>query len=220
MEQKAQYCHLLILGAGGGIGKKCVELALAAGYQVTAVLRNPAKLQMVHEHLLIIKGDITEPASFSEFLENADAVVSAIGVSGGLWGDKLTALYSDAAANILSGLKKSKGKRAFFISASALDISPLIPFYVQWFARILQIILKHMYADLRLMERIVKESNMDWTIIRPPQLTDTPRTGNYRIAISSFLKNCRKISRADVADFIVENIANSKTFKATVEISY
>jgi putative NADH-flavin reductase len=77
-----------------------------------------------------------------------------------------------------------------------------------------------MYADLRLMENLVKASDVNWTIIRPPQLTDKPLTGRYRVAINTFLKNCLKISRADVAHFMISSIADETTYKATIEISY
>ncbi|HEY8930060.1 MAG TPA: NAD(P)-binding oxidoreductase [Mucilaginibacter sp.] len=80
--------------------------------------------------------------------------------------------------------------------------------------------MKHMYHDLRTMEATVKNSPLNWTIIRPPLLTDGPETGNYRIDVNAFLKNCLKISRADVAHFIIHNITNENTFKSMIEISY
>src|SRR5882757_3248072 len=99
-QQTGRQYHILILGAAGGIGRQCVDIALAKGHHVTAVLRNPAKLTIVHQHLRIVKGDITDPATFSKDLENVDAVISAIGVSGGLGSDKPTTLYSQGAANV------------------------------------------------------------------------------------------------------------------------
>jgi putative NADH-flavin reductase len=70
------------------------------------------------------------------------------------------------------------------------------------------------------MERLIKESDADWTIMRPPRLLDKPKTGHYRIAINSFLKNCLSISRADVAHFMLSNITNEATYKTTIEIGY
>lgn len=77
-----------------------------------------------------------------------------------------------------------------------------------------------MYADLGEMERRIKETGLAWTIIRPPQLSDKPVTGNYRVAINSFLRNCLKISRADVAHYMINNIDNERTYWATIEIGY
>ena len=77
-----------------------------------------------------------------------------------------------------------------------------------------------MYADQREMERLVKASGLDWTIIRPPRLTDKPVTGKYRFSINSFLKNCLSVSRADVAHFMINNISNKAIMQATIEIGY
>lgn len=221
LQQKSTALHILIIGGNGGIGKQCIQVALNAGHKVTAVLRTPSKLTLQHPHLNVVRGDITDPSSIALHLENKDAVISAVGVSGGLFGDKPTTLYSQAAATILSGMEKTTTTRAFFISASAIEISPAIPFFYRLIARyVIQKLLKHMYHDLRTMEATVKKSALNWTIIRPPQLTDDPETGNYRTAVNAFLKNCLKISRADVAHFIIRNISNENTFKSTVEISY
>ena len=77
-----------------------------------------------------------------------------------------------------------------------------------------------MYADLLRMEQTVKTSRLDWTIIRPPQLTNKPRTGKYRMAINQFLKNGLKISRADTADFMLTHLQSKETYRSTVEIAY
>lgn len=210
--------RILVLGANGGIGQQCVSIALDAGHQVTAVLRTPSKLKLDHPNLQIVKGDVTEPATFSSQLQNADVVISAIGVSGGFGSDKPTTLYSKAAANIVQRIGE---KRAFFISASALEISPVVPFFVRFVIRfVVQKLLKHMYEDLRRMEGIVKGSHANWTIMRPPELTDKPLTGEYRTAINTFLKNGLKISRADVAHFMLHNVLNEQTYRATIEIAY
>ena len=220
METSPVY-KLLIAGANGGIGRQCVELALQAGHHVTAILRNPAKLDLLHPNLELIKGDVMHPETFEDHLENIDAVISAIGVSGGFGADKPTTLYSRGNANLLQAMSKKGVKRAFFISASAIEISPVLPFYVRLAEKyIVQKLLKHMYADIRIMEELIKESNADWTIIRPPQLVDKPISGKYRVAINAFLKNCLKISRADVAHYILSNITSKETYHAVIEIGY
>lgn len=213
--------QVLVIGANGGIGKQCIRIALDAGHYVTAVLRTPSKLTLVHPNLKIVQGDISNPASIAGYLDNKDVVISAVGASGGMFGDKPTTLYSDAAKVILKAVDGRTVTHAFFISASAVEISPVLPFFVRFFAKyILQKLLKYMYYDLLQMEKIVKNSDANWTIIRPPQLTDGPETGNYRIAINEFLKNGLKISRADVAHFIMHHISDPGIYKTTVEIGY
>jgi putative NADH-flavin reductase len=221
LQQDSPSYHILVIGGNGGIGRQCIQLALDAGHRVTAVLRTPSKLSFSHPNLNIVQGDITDPVSISPYFENKDAVISAVGVSGGLFSDKPTTLYSQAATIILAGMKNTPTKRAFFISASAIEISPVIPFFIRLIAKyVIQKLLKHMYADLRKMEALVKASDANWTIIRPPQLTDQPGTGVYRVAINAFLRNCLKISRADVAHFIIHHIGDEAIFHGTVEIGY
>jgi len=214
--------NILIIGAGGGIGRQSVDLALKANHHVTAILRDPAKLALTHPNLTIIKGDIFHPETFQQYLPAADLVISAIGVSGGGFGsDKPTTLYSAGNATLIKAMEQAGTRRVFFISASAIEISPVLPFYVRFAEKyIVQKLLRHMYADLRQMEAFIKDSDLDWTIIRPPQLSDKTVTGHYRTAINTFLKNCLKISRSDVAHFMIHNAHNEATYKAIVEIGY
>ena len=194
---------------------------LKAGHQVTAVVRNPAKLLLRHSNLQIVRGDVTEPFSFSDHYAGKDAVISAIGVNGGLFGDRPTTLYSEGAKNILYDMEQSAVTRVFFISASAVETSPMLPFVVRLVSKyVIQKLLKNMYADLLRMEQTVKASHLDWTIIRPPQLTNKARTGKYRMAINQFLKNGLKISRADTADFMLTHLQSKETCRSTVEIAY
>lgn len=221
MQQNIPIYKLVIVGANGGIGRQCVEQALQAGHLVTAILRNPAKLAIEHPNLKKVSGDVMQPGAFENNFENQDAVISAIGVAGGVGSDKPTALYSQGNANILKAMEQKGIKRMFLISASAIEISPVLPFYIRLVEKyVVQKLLKHMYTDLLKMEVVIKSSNISWTIIRPPQLTNQAVTGTYRIAINAFLKNCLKISRADVAHFIINNIANRDIYQATVEIGY
>ncbi len=209
--------NILIIGANGGIGRQAVEIALAAGHSVTALLRDPAKLTLTHAKLKVVKGDIMQPETFENYLDNKDAIISALGVKA----IKPTTLYSEGNGNLLKAMKVRGIKRAFFISASAIEVSPVQPFFVKVFTKyILQKILKNVYADQRIMEALIKESDSDWTIMRPCRLIDKPVTGNYRVAINGFLKKCLTISRADVAHFMINNINNEETYKTIIEIAY
>jgi putative NADH-flavin reductase len=212
---------ILIIGANGGIGRQTVETALAAGFRVTAIVRDPSRLPLTHPELEIVKGDILEPMGFQAHLRDKVAVVSAIGVKSGLTTDEPTTLYSQGNYRLLEAMRQAGVTRVFFISASAVEISPLLPFMVRFLAKYaLQKLLRHMYADLRAMERLVRESDANWTIVRPPRLTDKPLTGRYRWSVNGFLHNCLSISRADVAHFILHHITDESTYKGVVEIGY
>lgn len=158
---------ILVIGANGGIGKQTVEIALQAGHNVTALVRNPAKLTITHPNLQIVKGDVTHPETFEDYLEGKDAVISALGTN---TINKPTILYSEGNKNLLKAMKKRGTQRAFFISASALEISPLLPFFVRLAEKyIVQKILRHMYDDLRIMERLIKETDINWNHHAPTQ---------------------------------------------------
>jgi hypothetical protein len=77
-----------------------------------------------------------------------------------------------------------------------------------------------MYADLRAMERLIRESDANWTIVRPPRLTDKPATGRYRWSVNSWLRNALSISRADVAHFMLHHLQDESTYRGVVEIAY
>ena len=216
-KQTPSSMHILVIGANGGIGRNTVTTALEAGYQITALVRDPAKLMLTHPHLQIIKGDVHRPDTFEKYLEGIDAVISALGEKM----NEPTTLYSEGNRNLLIAMNKMGVKRVFFISAAAIEISPAQPFIVRLVTKyIVQKLFGYGYADQQIMERLVKESNTNWTIMRPPRLTDKPATGHYRFAINSFLKNCLSISRADVAHFMINNITNEATYKAIIELAY
>jgi len=216
-EDKQPPMNIMVIGANGGIGRQTVEYALASGHKVTALLRTPAKLHLVHPNLEIVKGDVRLPGTFEQYLENNDAVISALG--DGM--NKPTTLYSEGNASLLKSMKKMGARRAFFISASAIEVSPLQPFFIRLATKyIVQKLFRHGYADQRIMEKIIKESGINWTIVRPPRLTDKPATGHYRVAVNRFLKNCLRISRADTAHFMIDNINTVEMYQSTVEIGY
>jgi putative NADH-flavin reductase len=208
---------ILIIGANGGVGRQTVDIALARGYQITAVLRNPANLPLVHPNLQIVEGDVFRPETYAAHLYGKTAVISALGTKS----TQPTTLYSAGNAILLQEMKKAGVERVFFISASAIVISPLQPLIVRWLTKyVLQKILRNMYADIRVMERLIKASDACWTIVRPPRLTNSRATGHYRVAIDQYLKNGFSISRADVAHFMINNLDNAETFNATVEVAY
>jgi putative NADH-flavin reductase len=209
--------QIVVLGANGGIGRQAVEMALTQGHCVTAILRTPATLTITHPHLTVVKGDILKPEAWEKYLENKDGIIAAIGTTS----LNETTLYSQGARNLLNAMTKMGTARVFFISASGLDVNPSHTLLIRLATKyILQRIFKNMYADLNRMEKIVKESNLDWTILRPPRLTNAPFTGRYRFAINSSLKGGLSISRADVAAFMQSNITNDTIYRTTVEVGY
>ncbi|HTF17604.1 MAG TPA: NAD(P)H-binding protein [Chryseolinea sp.] len=209
--------RIVVIGANGGIGRHVVGQALKQNIQVAAVLRDPSRLTLVHQNLTVVRGDIMQPGTLDGVIQDNDIVVSAIG-SNSL---KETVLYSQGVRNIITSMQRTGLRRALFISASGLEVNPTHTWLIRFATRqILQRILRHMYADLERMEQVIKESNIDWTIVRPPRLVDEPETGIYRVSINKVLDNPMTISRADVSNYILGHLTDAETAKATVEIAY
>jgi len=203
---------LIIFGSTGGIGRQVVAQALDVGHQVTAVARHPEMLEIQHERLQVIRGDVLEPASFQHVLIGQNAVVSALGIIT----KEPTVFYSSGMQNILNAMQTSGVQRLLCISAGATDPGG----WQRWIVKpILWRLYGEMYADLLRMEDTVKASGLNWTIVRPPRLLDEPRTGRYRIAINKHLTFGISIPRGDVAEFIVTHLAEPTTYHATVELA-
>ena len=205
---------LVVFGSTGGIGTQVVEQALAAGHKVTAVARHPSAIAFRHEHLEVVQGDVLEPETIRGAIAGKDAVVSAVGVR-----DRApTKVYSEGVANMIRAMQSAHVRRLICVSASGLDPGPL---WQRWIAKpILWAVLKEMYSDLVRMEAVVERSHIDWTILRPPALTNGPRTGKYQVALNEHLSRCLFISRADLADYIVSHLSDPATYCARVEVAY
>jgi putative NADH-flavin reductase len=209
--------NIIVFGASGGVGRQVVTQALDKGYTVTAVVRNPAAFELEHPNLTIGKGDVMQPGSFLDAMRGQEAVISAIG-SGNL---KPTTVYSQGIRNIIAAMRIRSVPRISAVSAGGLYVNdtmgPLRRFLVK---NVLQRILREPYDDLRIMEHELRETELQYTIVRPPRLTNKPLRGEYRSAINTHLQNLSSIARADVAHFLVSQLSNSQTFKTIVEIAY
>jgi putative NADH-flavin reductase len=140
-----------------------------------------------------------DPSTFERAIAGKDAVISALGVTS----RAPTTVYSEGIANILRAMRASGVRRLICISAGGLDPGPL---WQRWIAKpLLWLAFKNGYSDMARMEVEVRESGLDWTIIRPPRLTDDAQTGRYQIAINQHLSRGWKINRADLADYIVKH---------------
>lgn len=205
---------LIVFGATGGIGSQVISQALAAGHTVTAVARNPAAITTEHARLTVVQGDVLEPHTLDQPMAGQDAVVSALGVRS----RTPTTVYSDGVANIMRAMQAANVRRLLCVSATGLDPGPLLQ---RWLAKpILWRLFKDMYTDLVRMEEKVKHSDLEWTIVRPPRLTDGLRKGQYHMAVNKHLTRGAVISRADVADYMLTHLDDRSCYRALVEIAY
>lgn len=209
---------ILLFGATGGTGFEVAKQLAGAGFIVTAVVRNPDSFALRHSNLKILKGDVLEPDSFDGEMKDSNAVISALGTGTDI---KPTKVYSVGIKNIITEMQKNNLKRLICVSAAALYTNPQMGLFVSLLTKlVLQPILKNVYADMRLMEKEIQKSTLDFTIVRPAMLKNKPLTGKYRTAINTNLRKPFSISRADLAHFMIKSVDNEETYRSIVEISY
>ena len=193
-----------------------VQQALDAGHEVTAVARNPVALNIPRVNLTVVKGNVLDAESFELAIRDQDIIISALGSDS----NKPTNIYSKGISNMLSSMQKNTVKRIICISAAAVETNPRLSFFLRVATKVLQRILKNPFSDLLLMENLLKGSDANWTVVRPPRLTMNKLKGKYRFAVNEWLPKCASISRADLAHFILNHLEDSKTYRSIIEVAY
>jgi putative NADH-flavin reductase len=208
---------ILVIGASRGIGLELVKLALAHGHDVTALLRDPTKLSVNNEQLRKIRGDALDSEDVAQAVAGQDAVCSCVGV-GGLTSQPVS-LFSRGARNLLAALESAPRTRLVVVTGvGAGDSRGHGGFF---YDKIFQpLLLKPIYDDKDREEALIKASNANWLIVRPGLLTNGSRTGRYRVITDAKASVGGKISRADVADFILEEIERPSRFRETPALIY
>jgi putative NADH-flavin reductase len=188
---------LTILGATGATGTSLTEQALAVGHEVTAIVRDPARLSIpAHPRLRVITADVMDPASITPALEGMAAVITAVGPRG----TGPTTIIRDSAHSIIQAMEKTGVRRLLEVSGSVVTDdgeSPYLRYLLKPLAR--RTFLRHVCADMRAGEDQIRHSNLDWTIFRPPSLTDRPPRGTYRMAVDRSVPHAFSLPRADLA---------------------
>jgi putative NADH-flavin reductase len=220
--------HLTIVAATGGIGRQLVQQALAAGHEVTAVVRNPDKITAP---VRIVQADLSHPdeVALQGAVKGTDAILSGLGArtnaeAGVAW--RGTQALVDAA-------RATDVRRLVVVSAAPIGTvpSPGNPhpprhdpgdgfFMRQLGARFARTAFRTHYADLARMEDVVRGSGLDWTISRPPKLTDKPLTGHYRTALGRNVRGGFSVSRADVAHQMLHCLDQPETIRQIVGLAY
>jgi putative NADH-flavin reductase len=200
---------LTIFGASGATGACLAGQALNAGHEVTAVVRDPARLTVpAQPRLRVITADVLDPASISPAVADADALITAIAPHG----TGPSTLRQDSTRSIKQAMRKTGARRLLFISGSIVaddGESPYLRYLLKPVAR--HTFLRHVNADFLATEQEIRASDLDWTIFRPPSLTNKPAKGSYRIATDRNLPRCFTITRADLAACMLSTLDDPAT---------
>jgi len=208
-----------VFGTTGGIGGHVVRQALDHGYAVTAVVRDPARLDVRHPTLEVAAVPALDDAdALGPVLRGSDAVLSGVGPRGRNDGP----VASTATRTILSAMHAEGVRR--LVAVSAAPVGPIPDGDSLLNRRIvlpgISALLKDLYADLRAMEDAMANSPAEWTVMRPPKLVNKPLTGRYRTAIGSNVARGYTISRADVAHAMLAAVGDPATIRRAIGIAY
>ena len=205
---------LLVLGATGGTGIEIVRQAIDRGHSVTAFVRSPERLKSFGDHITVRQGNLLNPVELEPVIKGHEAVLSG-------FGPRLP--VSKADANLLrqfggaltGAMPKAGVKRVVVESVAFLFKDSMIP-PAYLFGRLF---FPSIVADASAMEELFQNSGLEWTIARPPELTDKPYTGKYRVREGHLPRFGFTIARADVADFMIKAAENRSSLGNIVGIS-
>ncbi|MGH3781025.1 MAG: NAD(P)-dependent oxidoreductase [Pseudonocardiaceae bacterium] len=210
---------ITIFGATGGIGGQVVRQALSAGHDVTAVVRDPARLDVSHPALEVatVPG-LTDTEVLRPVLKGRDAAISAVGPRG----RKAGPVASSATRGILRTMEVSGVRRFVAVSAAPVGSAPKGDSFVnrRILLPVISAMLRDLYADLAEMEDEIRRSTTDWTVIRPPKLVNKPLTGTYRTVVDGNVPRGYMISRADVAHAMLSVLDDPATRGRAVGVAY
>jgi putative NADH-flavin reductase len=203
---------LTVFGATGGTGRQVVEQALAAGHHVTALVRDPAKLSLIHPALTVKRGNVLTPEDVFNTVSGADAVIVSLGSTS----NNPDSVVSQGTANVVDAMQKAGVARLIVVTSLGVGESKdQVPFF---FKALMATALRKTMQDKEAQEKLVKASGLDWTIVRPGGLTDGPRTGQYRYGLDPKLV-AGQVSRADVAEFVLKQLTDTQFLRKAPAIT-
>ncbi|WP_328632639.1 NAD(P)-dependent oxidoreductase [Streptomyces sp. NBC_00356] len=208
---------LTVFGATGGIGQEIVRQALEAGHEVTAVVRDPARLTVSGERLEVVRGDLKDPESLRPAVAGRDAVLSGLGARR----RADAGIATELTRSVLKAMDAEGVRRLLVVSAGPVGPEPAgSPLIDRVMLKMIGAILKSVYVDLTAMEAELARSATDWTSVRPPRLQDKPLTGSYRTVVGGFPRAGRFAGRADVAHAMLAMVDDPATVKQGVGVAY
>ena len=208
--------RLLVIGATRGIGLETLKLGLESGHEMTALVRNGAALPLEGDGLSVIQGDILDARSVEEAVSDRDAVIVTIGIRPTR---EAVTVFSEGTRNVVAAMEKKGCNRLLCVTGiGAGDSRGHGGFF---YDKIINpLLLARIYEDKDRQEAVVRESSLAWTIVRPGFLTNGRRTGSYRVIENMEGVRAKKISRADVADFLLKEAEENEHVSGTVLLTY
>jgi uncharacterized protein YbjT (DUF2867 family) len=206
--------NVLIFGATGGTGRELVKQAIAQGHTVTGFSRHAGELTSQFPNMQVVEGDVAAMATVEQAVQGQDAVVSALGSSSAF---KRNPALVKGVENIVRAMEQHNVRRLVYQSSLGVGESrKQVNFLVRYI--VIPLVLRNAIADHTAKENLIKQSNLDWVIVRPAGLTDDELTGEYKAGEE--IEFGARIARADVADFMLKQLTDDTYVKKTPGVSY
>ncbi|WP_069164785.1 NAD(P)-dependent oxidoreductase [Nocardia altamirensis] len=204
---------IAVFGATSTVGRLVVEQALAEGHEVTAFTRSAASIGQRHERLHVVEGDVLDTHSVERAVTGQDAVLVSLGAG------RKGVIRAEGTRAVIEAMNRAGVKRLIVQTTLGVgDSKPNLNFV--WKYLMFGMLLRAAYADHELQEVYVQASDLDWTIVRPSAFTDGPRTRAFRRGFPGDEKGLSlKISRADIADFMLEQLNDTTYLRKAPGIS-
>jgi uncharacterized protein YbjT (DUF2867 family) len=206
--------NLLVFGASGKTGREVVRQALARGLNVTAFVRDTARLPLAHANLRLVTGQITDPKAVARATERQTYVISTLGVGQPLRNDPIVI---EGVRTIARAAEQASVERLVYMSTIGVrDSRHEAGFVLRWLATT---VIRHEIADHEIKEAAVADTLVDWTIVRAPLLTNGRLTASYRVGEHIHARSpLPMMSRADVADFMLRQLTDRSFIRKVVRI--
>lgn len=201
--------RLVVLGASGGTGRLVVTRALERGDHVTAVARHLQVLRADRPHLTLRPADVRSEADLTGIVAGHDAAISVIGGTA----RHPDRIYSEGTQAIVDALEQADVRR--FVCVSSGGVQPRDPGLPLWYRLAIPLFMRDLYTDMAVMEDIVRNSRLDWTLVRAAYLTDKPVPATYRLEDGRNPRGGWRLARRDLATFLLETAHSDNWMRAT-----
>jgi putative NADH-flavin reductase len=206
---------IVVFGASGPTGQRIVARALEDGYRIVAASRHPAAGRVQRPEVEVVSVDVVASHDLDQLINGAVAVLSALGSRG----RRPTVVYSTGTQRIVEAMGRQGVRRLIGISSDGIDIPRGLPWPQRLvMAQVIQRLYCHQYADMTSMEAYLETVPLDWTVVRVPRLTDGAPTGQTRVSLDGPILGSGSLRRADVADFMLDAIDRSDTYRRRVHL--
>ena len=204
---------IAVFGATGGTGVEIVKQALEQGHQVTAFVRDPARLPLQHQRLRLVVGDVLNPEIVDEAVAGQEAVAVALGT--GDLSDR--SLRAQGTAHVIDAMQAHGVPRLVVVSAMGVgDSFRQVPFL---FKGVVKTVLRNAYADHEQQEANVRGSGLEWVIVRPGQIDDSASPGRYRTGTATAELPGKPLAYADLAAFVLRQLEEDEHLAQAISIT-